>query len=77
MGKRLRSSRWDLIGSKDKSGFAGVSLFGKKGPFLRPGQSHAKHRAQAEVNDRASDREAAPKASLMVASTVRFSRSEA
>jgi hypothetical protein len=41
--------------------------------FLRPDQSHALHRAQAEVDDRASDREAAPKASLTVASTVCFS----
>jgi hypothetical protein len=41
-----------------------------KGPFLRPGQPHAKHRAQAAVNDRVSNRDAAPKASLMVASTV-------
>jgi hypothetical protein len=41
-----------------------------KGPFLRLGQPHAKHRAQAAVNDRASDRDAAPKASLTVASTV-------
>jgi hypothetical protein len=41
-----------------------------KGPFLRPGQPHAKHRAQAAVNDRVSNRDAAPKASLTVASTV-------
>jgi len=41
-----------------------------KGPFLRPGQPHAKHRAQATVNNRGCDRNAAPKASLTVASTV-------
>jgi hypothetical protein len=67
----------DQIGSSDKFGFAGLSLFGKKGQFLRPHQSHAVHRAQAEVNDRASDREAAPKASRTAASAVCFSGSEA
>ena len=47
----------------------------KKG--LRPHQSHAELRAQAEVNDRANDREVVPKPSLTVASTVFFSGSEA
>jgi hypothetical protein len=41
-----------------------------KGPFLRPGQPHAKHHTLATVNDRASDRDTAPKASLTVESTV-------
>jgi len=56
------------LGSGDMSGFAGVSL----GPFLRAGQPFAKHRAQAAVNDRASDRDAAPQLSLTAASTALF-----
>jgi len=35
-----------------------------------PGQPHTKHLAQATVDDRASDRDGAPKASLTVASKV-------
>jgi hypothetical protein len=40
-----------------------------KGPFICSGQPQTKQRA-ATVNDRASDRDAAPKASLTIASTV-------
>jgi hypothetical protein len=41
-----------------------------KGPFLRPGEPHAKRRAERWYNDRTSDRDTAPTASLTVASTV-------
>jgi hypothetical protein len=45
-------------------------LCSARGAVSPPDQSHAEHRAQAAVNDRASDRDTAPKASLTVASTM-------
>jgi hypothetical protein len=68
--QRLRSTRWGPGWGQKQVWLPRRFFVRRKGPFLRPGQPQPEHRAQATVNDRTSDRDAAPKASLTVVSTV-------